>query len=127
MSKEHAYAYEAGYRDGSVHYELEHCPACKNVADLQEALDENAKLRDELDFCLKYAPNCDECAAMLDCDECLRADASQKERKRLDYENDKLRELVEDMAAEMRGLGVDFKRVGWCNYADRMRELGVDT
>ena len=45
MSKEHAYAYEAGYRDGSVHYELEHCPACKNVADLQEALDENAKLR----------------------------------------------------------------------------------
>ena len=87
---------------------------------------ENAKLRDELDFCLKYAPNCDECAAMLDCDECLRADASQKERKRLDYENDKLRELVEDMAAEMRGLGVDFKRVGWCDYADRMSELGVE-
>ena len=46
MSKEHAYAYEAGYRDGSVHYELEHCPACKNIADLQEALDENAKLRE---------------------------------------------------------------------------------
>ena len=45
MSKEHAYAYEAGYRDGSIHYELEHCPACKNVADLQEALAENAKLR----------------------------------------------------------------------------------
>lgn len=80
MSKEHAYAYEAGYRDGSVHYELEHCPACKNVADLQEALKENAKLR----------------------------------------------ELVEDMAADIRGLGVDFKRVGWCDYADRMRELGVE-
>ena len=46
MSKEHAYAYEAGYRDGSIHYELEHCPACKNVADLQEALAENAKLRE---------------------------------------------------------------------------------
>lgn len=46
MSKEHAYAYEAGYRDGSTHYELEHCPACKNVADLQEALAENAKLRE---------------------------------------------------------------------------------
>lgn len=45
MSKEHAYAYEAGYRDGSINYELEHCPACKNVADLQEALAENAKLR----------------------------------------------------------------------------------
>lgn len=49
MSKEHAYAYEAGYRDGSAHYELEHCPACKNVADLQEALDENAKLLKELE------------------------------------------------------------------------------
>lgn len=49
MSEEHAYAYEAGYRDGSVHYELEHCPACKNVADLQEALEENSKLRKERD------------------------------------------------------------------------------
>ena len=97
--------------------------ATRKIVELQT---ENAKLRDELDFCLKYAPNCDECAAMLDCDECLRADASQKERKRLDYENAKLRELVEDMAAEMRGLGVDFARVGWCDYADRMRELGVD-
>ena len=37
--------YDAGYRDGSIHYELDHCPACKNVADLQEALAENAKLR----------------------------------------------------------------------------------
>jgi hypothetical protein len=46
VSKEHAYAYEAGYRDGSINYELEHCPACKNVADLQEALAENAKLRE---------------------------------------------------------------------------------
>ena len=46
MSKEHAYAYEAGYRDGSINYELEHCPACKNVADLQEALADNAKLRE---------------------------------------------------------------------------------
>lgn len=41
-------------------------------------------------------------------------------------ENAKLRELVRDMSAEMRGLGVDFKRVGWCDYADRMRELGVE-
>lgn len=59
MSKEHAYAYEAGYRDGSIHYELEHCPACKNIADLQEALDENAKLRElvkEMRVCLE-----DEC------------------------------------------------------------------
>ena len=97
--------------------------ATRKIVELQT---ENAKLRDELDFCLKYAPNCDECAAMLDCDECLRADASQKERKRVDYENAKLRELVRDMTAEIRGLGVDFKRVGWCDYADRMRELGVE-
>ena len=47
MSTEHAYAYEAGYRDGSINYELEHCPACKNVADLQEALAENEKLLEE--------------------------------------------------------------------------------
>lgn len=46
MSKEHSYAYEAGYRDGAINYELDHCPACKNVADLQEALAENAKLRE---------------------------------------------------------------------------------
>lgn len=102
---------------------MEQSITARHVAELER---ENAKLRDELDFCLKYAPNCDECAAMLDCDECLRADASQKERKRLDYENAELRELVRDMAAEMRGLGIDFKRVGWCDYADRMRELGVD-
>ena len=91
----------------------------KHVETLQA---ENAKLRDELDLCLK----CEECEAMLDCDECLRADSSQKERKRVDYENAKLRELVQDMAAEMRGLGIDFARVGWCDYADRMRELGVE-
>lgn len=49
MSKEHAYAYETGYRDGSINYELEHCPACKNVADLQEVLEENAKLREQME------------------------------------------------------------------------------
>jgi len=46
--------------------------------------------------------------------------------ERLQAENTKLRELVRDMAAEIRGLGVDFGRVGWCDYADRMRELGVE-
>lgn len=64
MSKEHAYAYEAGYRDGSIHYELEHCPACKNIADLQEALAENAKLRELLRIVVnKYCESgtCDGC------------------------------------------------------------------
>ena len=89
---------------------------------------ENAKLRDELDLCLKQVKkceeceamfNCEDCEAMLDCDECLRADSSQKERKRLDYENAKLRELV-------RGL------VYATHPADRARliadatELGVE-
>lgn len=36
--------YAAGLA-GSIQYELEHCPACKNVADLQETLAENTKLR----------------------------------------------------------------------------------
>ena len=46
--------YKAGYRDGSINYELEHCPACKNVADLQVALDENAKLRKFMSDILTY-------------------------------------------------------------------------
>lgn len=39
MTRDHAYAYEAGYRDGSINYELEHCPSCQNVADIQELRD----------------------------------------------------------------------------------------
>lgn len=33
-------------RANAAHWELEHCPSCKNVADLQEVLDKNAKLRE---------------------------------------------------------------------------------
>lgn len=58
MTKEHAYAYEAGYRDGSTNYELEHCPACKNVADLQDALDEIAKLRKAVEYLYGFAKTC---------------------------------------------------------------------
>ena len=29
-----------------AHWELGNCPSCPNIADLQEALDENAKLRE---------------------------------------------------------------------------------
>lgn len=64
MSKEHTYAYEAGYRDGSMNYELEHCPACKNVADLQEALAENVKLRElvvEVFGCARRRESCETC------------------------------------------------------------------
>lgn len=69
---------------------------------------------------------CDGCEAMLDCDECLRADSSQKERKRLGYENAKLREMCRDLVGELRGLGIDFTRVSWCEYADELRELGIE-
>ena len=37
---------------------------------------------------------CDTCEAMLDCDECVRADASHKELRGLQAENEKLRELA---------------------------------
>lgn len=37
---------------------------------------------------------CDTCEAMLDCDECVRADASHKELRGLQAENTKLRELA---------------------------------
>lgn len=33
-----------------THWELHECPGCKNVADLQEALAENAKLRELVDY-----------------------------------------------------------------------------
>ena len=125
MSKEHAYAYEAGYRDGSINYELEHCPACKNVADLQEALAENAKLREQIHW-LKKGDILHVLTDQEYIDQCERERLMQVSIDALDKENAKLRELVRNMAAEMRGLGVDFKRVGWCDYADRMRELGVD-
>lgn len=84
---------------------------------------ENARLRDELDFCLKHVPNCDGCEAMLDCWECLRADSSQKERKRLDYENEQLRELVWDIWAK-RTPQIDFET--YTAFRDRMHELGVE-
>lgn len=64
MSKGHAHVYEAGYRDGSINYELEHCPACKNVADLQEALEENAKLRKLVSAawkCIHTGASCSDC------------------------------------------------------------------
>ena len=33
-------------RADQAHWELGNCPSCPNIADLQEALDENAKLRE---------------------------------------------------------------------------------
>lgn len=45
LKKGNTYAYEEGYNDGATNYELDHCPSCKNIVDLQDALDKNAKLR----------------------------------------------------------------------------------
>lgn len=56
----------------------------------------------------------------------MKLNAEHLVRQNVERENAELRELVRDMAAEIRGLGVDFKRVGWCDYAGRMRELGVE-
>ena len=72
MSREHAYAYEAGYRDGSINYELEHCPACKNIADLQEALAENARLRELVLYAYECAIHSDHAT----CDDCRRMNSS---------------------------------------------------
>lgn len=83
--------------------------------------DENAKLREELDLCLRLAPECDGCEAMLDCDECLRADSSQKERKRLDYENGQLRELCK-LFAEY----VSYDRCEGCICKSRCNDGEID-
>lgn len=58
---------------------------------------ENAKLREEL----ADTPKCEACDAMLDCDECLRADGSHKERRRLSAENAKLQELFNETAIRL--------------------------
>lgn len=114
MSREHAYAYEAGYRDGSVHYELEYCPACKNVADLQEALDENALLRQQLADVTESMGRVEERCAK------LRELLARVERARRDlcdaYPDAELLNCEECPAwSECKG-----------DLADRMRELGVE-
>lgn len=49
-----------------------------------------------------------------------------KELRRLQAENVKLREMCRDLVGELRGLGIDFTRVSWCEYADELRELGIE-
>ena len=68
----------------------------RRIAEIEEG---NAKLREKL----ADAPKCETCEAMLDCDECLRADDSQKERKSIAFENAKLRELVQYILDENYG------------------------
>lgn len=65
--------------DALVHMELHECPACANVADLQDAMDENAKLRELVsDMWDGYNdPRCEEChlkdtPTCADCPICAR-------------------------------------------------------
>ena len=118
MSKEHAYAYEAGYHDGATHYELDHCPSCKNLADLQDALDENAKLRDERDR--MYKANVEKNGEIL----------------RLLEENAELRELCVGFWQALKGDTQDCPLViceymyecsdDECVYERMMQELGIE-
>ena len=88
LKKGDVYAYEAGYHDGATNYELDHCPSCKNIADLQDALDENAKLRELVrELWEGYNdPRCEEChqkdtPTCADCPICAR-EASVIDRMR---------------------------------------------
>lgn len=141
MSKEHAYAYESGYRDGSINYELEHCPACKNVADIQEALAENAKLRNEVELTKRMYAKVSEdlCAEQAD-NERLRQELvireESEQEKCIEYlrqenidwedryrtlanENAKLRELVRELLTDPDAWDYDF-------FTWRIEKLGIE-
>lgn len=77
---------------------------CQAEHDLKELQAENAKLHAELtDLRLGSCPSCG-----------------------IKVENERLREMCRDLVGELRGLGIDFTRVSWCEYADELRELGIE-
>ena len=83
---------------------------------------ENERLEQEM------MTRCGECVAMLDCDECLRADADHKARKALAYKNEKLRELLQDVAICACGrycYGCPHQNDG-CDRDQRLREFGIE-
>ena len=92
--------------------------------DLQRANAENDKLREEL----VDAPKCEACEAMLDCDECLRADGSHKERRQLSSENAKLRELVRLFLRcnEFLCEGCPLNEQGACGILEKVEEVGIE-
>ena len=111
MSKEHAYAYEAGYHDGATHYELDHCPSCKNIADLQDALAENAKLRE-----LMYERAHKHAIHHMTEDE-LRITAAN-----VLADNAKLRWLCRELSEFL----TESEWAIWPEYRDAMHELGIE-
>ena len=116
-------AYEVGYKDASAHYELEYCPACKNIADLQEALDENAKLREERNHW-----KVEQTHAYSNWED------AHKRVIELEAENAKLRELVCVMSGEFSEMSRcsempcgECPVKDECAYEERlMRELGIE-
>ena len=109
--------------EGGMWFSGEYMTVLASIAESIEA--ENAKLRDEL----ANAPKCEECEAMLDCDECLRADGSHKERRRLSVENAKLRELVCEAHSCKTNEGCCedcYCDEGCCPIERRMQELGIE-
>lgn len=60
----HFEAENAKLRADQVHWELGNCPSCPNVVSLQEALEQNAKLRKLGGFmlrCMKRNSDCSDC------------------------------------------------------------------
>ena len=118
-------------------------PYAPVVADVRSLQAENAKLQAEIAElegtieCLKGLAEanyerCDTCEAMLDCDECLRADASHKELRGLQAEIKALRELVRDMFRDFADADCELKArhgrtfMAVTRYEPRLRELGVE-
>ena len=81
-------------RDRLTHWELHECPGCKNVADLQEALDENARLRELVRKVERYERmGCHECpmsegceASTLYSEECAMSREIEREKRELGVE-----------------------------------------
>lgn len=88
------------------------------VSEHRKLMAQNAKLREEL----ADAPKCETCEAMLDCDECLRADVSHKERRRLSAENARLRSEFESVGIASYLYG----RSDLKSENDKLRELAVE-
>lgn len=106
-----------------------------------EAWSEVAELEGTIE-CLKGLAEanyerCYTCEAMLDCDECLRADASHKELRGLQAENERLRELCRHLYACNQYCDREESDGGCsacsyqllecdCGFEERLLELGIE-
>lgn len=101
-----------------VHWELGNCPSCPNVADLQEALEENAKLREEVEQWHRLTAGI----------ELPEYPITEFKPKDLERENAKLQEF----AAKAWSLFIRHGAVHACDLSevdavrDGLRELGIE-